>query len=179
MANRNKIWPYSSSYQLVPAAFDFYANAYKSAYPAQWRVSQSAGNHREYNSTSFARYHMMPVSRVLFPSQKVQFHDSHARHFGRRELYFAYKDAVQPLLFFDASVNVRTTGDANEGWNPRRQTRDTPTVFQYDPEEWEAELRNGGWEGTDTVVGHYRWTRGALSGIDYGAPEISTGQPIN
>ncbi len=177
MANRNKIWPYSSSYQLVPAAYDTYANQWRTPRNPAWRVAQSGQNHREYNSSPWAKFEGQRVSSVSFPSQKVQYHDSHQRHFGRNDLYFAYPDAKQPLLFFDASVAVRTTGEANQGWHPHRQDSAAPTIFNYDPEEWEGELRNGGYEGTDRVMGYYRWTRGALSGIDFGSPEINTGQP--
>ncbi len=28
----------------------------------------------------------------------------------------------------------------------------------------------------DWVIGHYRWTRGGIGGVDYGGEEVNTGQ---
>ncbi len=180
MANRNKIWPYTSSYQMVPAAYDWHANHWRNTTPSSWKLDQQRGgdrgSHRDYVRSPDVRAKLAPISDVAFPSQKVIFHDSHQRHFGQKDLFYAYEDSKQPLLFFDASVNVRTTGDSNPGWQPRNADDEDPITFQYSPEEWEAPLRNGGWEGSDRVTGHYRWTRGGLGGIDFGAPEVSTGQ---
>ncbi len=180
MANRNKIYPYSSSYQMVPASYDWHANNYRNPTPTSWKFDQvrggERGSHREVTSSPDVRAQLMPISRVAFPSQKVMMHDSHQRHFGRIDLYFAYEDSRQPLLTFDGAVNVRATGDGNQGWQQRRADDEEPTFFQYNPEEWEAPNRLGRYEDPDQVIGHYRWTRGALGGIDFGGPEMSTGE---
>ncbi len=113
-------------------------------------------------------------TEVAFPSRKVHGYDSHQRHFGRKHIYFAIKEAQIPLLMFDGSVSIRLTQDANEGFQPNRPSSSEPTRYRYVPvgPEGESIDANG-----DEVIGHYKWTRGGLRGIDFGGSEINTGQP--
>ncbi len=177
-ATWRRMWPYSSSYQVNIASVDYNASITKESADAV-RVRQNFGLHRFYSQPvghwlgSRRRFH-----DVRFPAGKVFFNDTHQRHFGRIDLYFAYGDSRQPLLFFDGSVGVRTTADANPGWDPQNQASATPATFSYSPEPWEAPKRDGSRGGSgDRVHGYYRWTRAGLLGIDYGADEPDTGQP--
>jgi hypothetical protein len=126
---------------------------------------------------------------VLSPAQKVVVYDSEARHFGRRSWNCASPEAKQPLLFFDGHVKIYANGvpsntgvvspiqqkkgnQVNPGWNPRSSATFNFLNYAYsDPEPWEAPLRNGGYTGTDTMTGFFRYTRGGLKGVDVESPE--------
>ena len=113
---------------------------------------------------------------VSFPSGKVQMYDGQARHFQKRQYFFAYAEAKQPLLMFDQSVNTRKTGDANPGFNPSNPTGLAPTVMNYDPDDppnaWEAPNLQGTYSAENIYFGRYQWTRAGLKGIDYGGGEV-------
>jgi prepilin-type N-terminal cleavage/methylation domain-containing protein len=155
---RNKRWPYSSSYELVPAAYD--------ASPVGQRISQPGTLHYEYVVPGGARLGSRSIAEVRFPSMKVQMHDSAQRHEGRRR-YYADPNSRQPLLMFDGSVVVRRTGDSQAGWDPNSPAGRLPTLFIYRPRAWEVPSSSGG--AQDWFEGYYRWTREGLAGIDFGA----------
>lgn len=169
--------PYSTSYQVNVATYDYYASV----------PTPEGDGRRTYQLFSLHRDYALPgghyfgsrrrVEEVRFPSNKVFFADTHQRHFGRLDLFYAVEDSRQPILFHDGSVRVRRTGDANEGWNPLSRESPDPSVFNYDPEPWEGPLSNGSYEGLETVRGYYRFTRGGLLGIDFDAEETNTGEP--
>ncbi len=160
----NSRWPYSSSYQTVPATFAPDAvrmgrgtliqggdmNSYLIAGP---RTQDMLGGRR--------------LSEVAFPSQKVQMHDEAARHNGAARI-FADPDAVQPILHFDQSVRLRKTAHANRGFKPEAPRSVLFTTFTYFAQPWEAPSRHA------TLIGHYRWTRGGLQGVDFGGGEVDT-----
>jgi prepilin-type N-terminal cleavage/methylation domain-containing protein len=158
----NRRWPYSASYQVVPASFDRNNSIY-----------QDPGSHRRYYTPGTAQLGDTRHGAVNFPSSKVHLMDSHQRHFSNKEpRFYAYKDARQPLLFFDGSVRTEITGEGNEGWMPN-SPKGGPTRFRYVPDVWEGPAPVG---SESLVIGHYRWTRGGLAGLDYGGNEIDTGQ---
>jgi prepilin-type N-terminal cleavage/methylation domain-containing protein len=158
----NKRWPYSASYQVVPATYD-----------RNNRISQDGQPHNRYDTTG-ATLGNLKLADIVFPGSKVHMHDSHQRHFSNKPpRYYAYKDARMPLAFFDGSVRIEVTNDANEGWKPRSPADEGPTRMTYDPRLWEGPTPIG---TERLVVGHYRWTRGGLKGIDFGGREINTGQ---
>ena len=72
-------------------------------------------------------------------------------------------------------MRFELTADANPGFQPNRPAHPSATVYQYNPYGFEPRTLSG--EERDTVKGYYRWTRGGLSGIDYSATEVDTGQP--
>ena len=106
---------------------------------------------------------------VMFPSQKVQMHDQGDRHFAKRAVYFAFPEARQPLLFFDQSVRIRLTQDANRGFNPATPTGNFPPQIAYTPESWDPPVRPG------VTFGYYRWTRSGLRGVDFDGGEVKAG----
>src|SRR5690606_21943591 len=163
----SKRWPYSSSYQVVPASYD---NSEVGS-----RIHQSGGIHRGYFVFGNMKLGNRKLGDVTFPGNKVQMHDSHQRHFSNKPpRYYAYPDARMPLIFFDGSVRTEITDDSNWGWVPNSPRSNAWTRFTYQP---------GLWEGPPPlpaealVTAHYRWTRGGLRGADFGAWEVTTGQP--
>jgi prepilin-type N-terminal cleavage/methylation domain-containing protein len=158
-----KRWPYSASYQVVPASYD-----------RDNMISQSTSSHRSYLIPVGAQLGNLKLTSVAFAGNKVHMYDSHQRHFSNKPpRYYAYKDARLPLLFFDGSVRTEITLDSNEGWDATAKTTARPMRTIYEPSLWEGPPPIG---TERMVLGHYRWTRGGLAGIDFGGNEINTGQ---
>jgi len=129
-----------------------------------------------------AGFRQRKLSDVVFPGSKVLSMDQYDRHFARPDdpfhdttlpgfggenaLYYAVENAKQPLGFFDASVRVKQTAEANPGVDPR------------DPDDPEPQRLLYGHPSPNKffVAGWYRWTRGGFQGIDFGGKEINTGQ---
>jgi len=159
-------WPYSSSYSFVPSAWspDKAQIVGGVVVPT---VSQGP-NHATFNvpqAGATTTLGLRKLSDVTFTSQKVLMYDSHARHFDkRRQLFYAYSDARAPILFFDTSVRTFKTSDTDRGFNPATPNSPAPTSFAYTPDPWEPGTRNG--TASEVVVGHYRWTRNGIRGID-------------
>lgn len=158
----NYRWPFSSSYETVPAAY---------APEKPTALWQSNSNCYACDPNAVDGLGNRKLSDVWYPSQKVHMHDTGQRHFSKHSYFFALKETQQPLLHFDTSVVVRRTGDSNEGWYPP-DPRGGPTVIRYTPKVWELEAKDE--SGTDIAFGHYRWTRAGLRGLDFGATEIDT-----
>jgi prepilin-type N-terminal cleavage/methylation domain-containing protein len=156
-------WPYSSSYQVVPASYDGGTS------PSQ-RIGQ--GTHRTYQVPGNAKIGGLRITAVDSPASKVFMHDNVDRY-SKTELYFAFPDAKVTTLMYDLSASQRVTDDANVGWDPRApETLDQPLEYSFvGGSQWEPQARAG-----STVKGYYRWTRGGLRGVDFGGTEINTGQ---
>ncbi len=165
--DRNHRWAYSSSYQLVPAAYD------RSPRP-QDRVRQ-AGAHTSYWSFPGTVLGDVRLTDVDHPSQKAQMHDAEGRHFGKEPIWYGHDTCRQPVQAFDGSCIVRLSQDYNPGWQPHLPTSPTPTRVSYSPRAWEAPTLTG--RPSEITDGKIRWTRGGIKGIDFGGTEIDTGQP--
>ncbi len=174
--NENKInsawWPFSSSYQLIPAA----CVQPPSTDPAHNHVYAQDAQHDRYIIDRTKTWEMefggRTIDEVTFPSMKVTLYDTQRRHYGKYDLFFGYKDCRQPLAFFDGSVSVRSTGDANIGWNPNSPAATNAKSFRYLPDSaFESPVPEG---RSDEVYGYYRWTRSGLGGIDFGGSEVFT-----
>ena len=172
----NKRCPYGSSYETVPAAF-----CALQSFQIKSRDRDVVSNRlRQYTAHSVyvqevgAKFGNLRMSDVNFTGQKVHMHDSQDRHYNRRDVFFGYPQARQPLLFFDASVRTYRSQDANKAWNPRVPTADDYTI-RYAPEAWESPTLNGA--VFQDVQAYYRWTRGGLKGVDFGGQAVDTGQP--
>lgn len=160
-------WPYSSSYQAVPASYDGTADPMSRLQPA---------THATYWTPPGMQLGNLKLASVTFPSRKVHLHDNEQRHFTKRNVFFAEETCRQPLLVFDGSVETVLTADTNPGWRPHLPHLRDPSTFSYQPRPWEAPTTTGA--AAISVKGYYRWTRGGLAGIDYGALEVNTGQPV-
>jgi prepilin-type N-terminal cleavage/methylation domain-containing protein len=155
--------PYSSSYEMPPATYD--------RSEVGFRLQQAPFSHYYYRvSMPQTKFGQSRFDEVAFPSGKVQLHDTHQRH-AKKQLFFAHPEASQPLLFFDGSVVDRKTRDANLGWSPNAPTIG-PMIVRYVPFRWEPPTSNGA--AFEDWPGRYRWTRGGLKGIDFGAGEVTT-----
>jgi prepilin-type N-terminal cleavage/methylation domain-containing protein len=157
---------YWSTYQLVPTAWTA-----DSGPGALSQASGGPGMHFLYQDSNAAYYGFGGRSfhQVLFPSQKVCLFDLFDRHGYKREIWYAYPIASQPLLFFDCSVSFRKTGDSNIGWQPTSPNSLFPTTYQYWPWGSDPPTLNG--QPNEIVNGYYRWTRAGLKGVDYGGRE--------
>lgn len=170
-------WPYSSSYECVPAS---YAN---DSIVQGGTVTQAA-LYYQYQLLGPQQNELgkRKLTQVLYPAQKVHMMDSVSRHSGKAQVWYAYPEARQPLLFFDAHVSIERTGvqtpfgqppiDANEGFNPGAPRSLFPLSYTYDntSRPWDPQHR----PNLTTVIGFYRWCRGGLQGIDFRGYEINT-----
>lgn len=163
----NHRYPYSSSYELVPAAYD------RASQPGE-RVRQSTAGHYFYIAPFNARLGGVVLTSVAFPSQKVQMHDSEGRHFGKLSPWMGYDICRQPVLTYDSAVTIKISADYNPGWNPGIPEDPAPFPVLYRPQAWESPTLNG--EPFEATNGKVRWTRGGLLGVDFGGSEIDTGQ---
>lgn len=150
--------PYSSSYETPPSTYD------KSVPPN--RLQQSNATHYIYGASSFTKFGQSRFDQVAFPSVKVHLYDTHQRHRGK-VLFFAHQNAVQPILHFDGSVVDRRTSDAGLGWKPNQPNSTDHTTIVYAPYQYEAPTSNG--QATESFPARYRFTRGGLRGVDFGA----------
>ncbi len=156
-------WPYSSSYQAVPASYNppIYSPGNNGI------VIQVSTSHAAYqligNNSTLGKNKMVDVR---FPSSKVQMHDGYDRHSQKNgELFFLDPRAKQPLLLFDQSVNLRTTESARPvGWNPQFPTSPAFTSVSYQPagRPWEPQYT------LPAQPGRFQWTRQGLRGNDFG-----------
>ncbi|MBX3387342.1 MAG: type II secretion system protein [Phycisphaeraceae bacterium] len=169
-------WPYSSSYQFVPAAWAPDQNFRLAGVAGIVNtVDQNGLGHGFFNiPTAYTGkfYGNRMLSHVEHPSRKVMAYDSHDRHSTkRRQLFFMYAEARNQMLFFDGSVRDLKTGDGNRGFRPRDPLNPQPSFITYQPQTWEPPNRLGTFTA-DPVVGYYRWTRAGLRGVDFGGNEV-------
>ncbi len=163
-------YPYMSTYQVVPVSW-----VKDRGDGAGDTVSQSAGDHNLFRVPG-TPLGTRKIHEVVFPSQKVFGFEYFDFHLGKQDLFYAYEDARCSVTMFDGSASSPYTGDANPGFRPNSAGDQDPTRYVYDPSilNYEPATRSG--EVSDRVDGFYRWTRGGLKGVDYGADEINTGQ---
>jgi len=168
-------WFYSSSWQIVPAAYssDIGTAARPTVAQGSTHFEFQVGNSRLGNRR---------ITDVAFPSQKVFWHDGADRAGGRLEksVYFAYPQANVLITLFDGSSAFRYTRESNPGFRPMFPTSPFPTTYQYQPGNWEAPAPNN---VTTVRAGAYRWTRGGLGGVDFATGqgtrfEVNTGNAI-
>jgi prepilin-type N-terminal cleavage/methylation domain-containing protein len=154
-----------STYQAVPGSWTSDTSAV-----AVTQASGQPGYHLLYTNPGGDSFRNVRMDQVTFPSQKVYIFDLFDRHSRKRPIFHAYPDAKQPLLFFDGSVSVRRTGDANRGWNPAAPTSPLATYYLYYPTANEPPTLSG--NASDAVYGYYRWTRRGIKGVDFGGGEV-------
>lgn len=176
----NKRWPYSSSYVPGIATFDRAHSINIRGTNQQYnnkRTRNAPGNpvHNSYyvNSDN-GMLGGVKIADVQYPGSKVDFYDTHQRHFGKKALYFPEPEAKTVISFFDSSVAVRMTQDSNLGWNPLSPTA-PQYIVNYAPGVYEPPNKNG--ETTKPLAQVYNYTRGGLQGSDYDGEPLDTGQP--
>jgi prepilin-type N-terminal cleavage/methylation domain-containing protein len=160
-----RLLPFWSSYQFVPASWTFESDP-----NPLYQASGVPGYHMLYYYSTLTKLGNRSLADVYFPAQKVWTFDLFDRHSYKQTIWHAYQNAAQPLLFFDGSVTIRKSSDANRGWLPtNRAAYTTPTVYQYYPTPLEPRTLSGA--TADTVYGLYRWTRAGLKGVDFAGGE--------
>lgn len=167
--NFGKYWAYSSSYQIVPAAWSPDQGDTVSQYPQDHNLFWVSGINAKWGKRKW--------SDIFYPGNKVAVFEFISRH-NKKPLYHAYPNAIVPLLMWDGSVGARRTSDANRGFVPTTPTQATATQYVYAPLLLGFEPPTASGATTDPVIGYYRWTRGGLKGVDFGGKEINTGQPV-
>ena len=162
-----QLWPYASTYQVVPAA---------------WNPNNSEGTQQSWapfdqtphlfvrrgGSSSYGQQRF--YKDVAFPSGKVHMFEEFDRLTNSAGIWFAYPNAKCNLLFFDASVRNLPSNEANPGFNP-----DTPNSLwkqRYFPLDTFPKYAQG-YKNRDTFFMKYRWTRDGLNGMDFGGKEIN------
>ncbi len=154
----NYRWPYSSSYQIVPAA---YAPDVSSTNACTVIQATNQSTFRLYPSAIPNSLGKRKLHQVQFPSGKVQIHEDEGRHFRQVPIWYAEDAASFPTLFFDQHATVQKSSELNPGFQPNAPTSPFPTLIAYEPQAWDApEVSNV------SLKGKCRWTRGGLKGID-------------
>jgi prepilin-type N-terminal cleavage/methylation domain-containing protein len=160
--------PYYSSYQIVPASFQ------EENGPGQ--IYHVANDYRLYSVPGGTVFRQRRIDAVSFPSQKVVWFDLFDRHYSKRTIWYAYDSASQPLAFFDGSVSIRATHNANPGWQNQQGAQfnnPVPAYVHYttfNPTDPAPLFGNN--SSFDNRPQYYRWTRGGLKGIDFGGQEL-------
>lgn len=150
-----KMWPYSTTYQIVPVAW-----AEDKVRAGRTTVEQYYNDHNLFwmGSLPLGKRRM---SEVMFPSSKVFWFEFHDRHSNKKELFYAYDNAVSTQAFFDGSVAALPSKDCNKGFMPNQPTVNRFTSFEYAPGILGFEPPTQTGRPTDVVTGYYRWTRRA------------------
>jgi prepilin-type N-terminal cleavage/methylation domain-containing protein len=161
-----KRWPYSSTYRPTITSFD------ATTIPMN-RISQSVYNF--YSVPGESILGGQKLASVQAPAQKAYFYEGNQRHVGVRQPFYGFFNARVFVLSFDGNVSLRDNVVINRGWQPNAPTNANPTKITYAPGTavWDPPAVNG---ASDICDGAVQYTRGGLSGIDYGASEINTGQ---
>ncbi len=158
-----QLWPFASSYQTVPAAWN------TDGIGGQATYIPIASTPHLFQGTAGVQLGRRKYLQVAYPSMKVYMFEEFDRFTDREGLYFAYPESRNNLQFFDGSVRTERTGDANPGWNP--SAPNTVWRQRYIPLHT-FPLPKGGFDETTTYCQRYRWTRHGLQGIDFGGNEI-------
>ncbi len=121
-------WRFTSSYQLVPAAY-----AYDQSGPRGSVISQYIPDHNLFwmGTTPLGK---RKFSEVAFPAAKVAWFDFFDRHSSKFEYYHAHDNASSPTAMFDGSVHARSNNEINHGFDPWRATSRAPTIYNYAPD---------------------------------------------
>jgi len=156
-------WPFASTYQMVPAAWNTDGIA---GSPTYIPVADTPHLMQGGNGIPLGRRKFTQVSH---PSGKVMMFEEFDRFSDMAGLYFAYPEAKCNLAFFDGSVRNEQTADANAGWNPAQPGQEWAQI--YKPLDT-FPLPKDGLNDPTRYCQRYRWTRHGLQGIDFGGKDV-------
>ncbi len=156
-------WPFASSYQTVPAAWNTDGINRSPTY-APLIETPHLMSAPEGTPLGGRRY-----TQVAHPSGKVLQFEEFDRFSNRQALFYFYPEASSNITFFDGSVRRENTADANPGWNPMQPEAEFTQI--YLPLHTFPDPKTGPGEN-DRYCTRYRWTRYGLQGIDFGAREV-------
>jgi len=158
-------WPFSSTYQMVPAAWN--TDGINGS-PTYSPVSTTP---HLFTGSPNLRLGRRKVTQVAHTSSKVMMFEEFDRFSDKKGLYFAYPEAKPNLAFFDGSVRSELTDECNPGWNPTEP--DAVWRQTYIPLDTFPEAKGG--ENDPTLYcQRFRWTRHGLQGIDFGGSDVGT-----
>ncbi|MEM9262902.1 MAG: prepilin-type N-terminal cleavage/methylation domain-containing protein, partial [Pseudomonadota bacterium] len=157
---------YSSSYYFSIAGMDvMQSTAVRSQdpYVVQSRWTQSRFSPRQLDGIAAQnakeRLENPRLTLVRAPSQKIMKYHEEVYHDDQSD-YFFKPGIVQPMLFFDSSVQTYAIEDVNPGWNPR-----------FPASASGARMLDDRSHKRTYYAGYMKWTRGGLRGIDVGRKE--------
>jgi prepilin-type N-terminal cleavage/methylation domain-containing protein len=166
-------WPYSSSYQIVPASYspDSVRNGATTVVQVQDTSHFTLASNMAVTSGWLGK---RKLTEVQFPSSKVQMHEDIDRHKSKTWVFYAYDNASIPCLFFDQHTRMVASSELLPGFQPAFPRSAFPTSITYTPQAWDAPLAAG---APTAPILKCRWTRGGLMGNDLGlgrSQEIDT-----
>jgi len=155
-------WPYSSSYQIVPASYspDSVRNG------ATTVVQAGDTSHYQLVSGNPAQTQgwlgKRRLTDVFFPSKKDQMNEDIGRHSGKNWQYYAVDSCTFNMLFFDQHSRAVASNEVLPGFRPDTPRATLPTVMGYTAYAWEAPYPVAGTVCTMKC----RFTRAGLQGVD-------------
>jgi len=163
-------WPYSSSYQPVPASWapDQITNGRNTVAPVDDTSNLFVHTSLPLGERSY--------TEVSFPAQKTYFYELFDRHTASQGLFYAYPETKSSQLFFDSSVRPEPTAEANPGFLPNTPNNPNTFCVLYTPLTTDPPPVG---DPAKKYWARFRFTRGGLRGVDYGGSDINTGQPAN
>lgn len=171
LPNNHTRWRYYSSYELSTGMFED-EGEFDGTYQDR-RLRQSA-THTTWTVPHNPLLGRRSAEDFRFPSEKVYAYERYQWFFGPRDAFCLHPEARIPVLYADGRAEPAVVGEANTGWDPRRERSDVSTRMAYEPLDWEPPSLSDG--SLDVIVGRIRWTRGGGKGRDFGGEEIDTGQ---
>ena len=160
-------WPFASTYQMVPAAWNGDGIAGSSTYSP---VNNSPHLFTPTPQGSNPPLGRRKYSQVAHPAGKVMMFEEFDRFSDMQGLYFAYPEAKCNLAFFDGSVRNEQTANSNPGWNPDQPADEWRQ--RYVPLDTFPLPKDGLENNTVEYCQRFRWTRYGLQGIDFGGQDI-------
>ena len=158
-----QLWAFSSSYQVVPHAWQ---NDFGSQYIPISQTPHSFLYWSDFGSS--IELGERRQNEVVFPSAKVYMYEEFDREFPSIDLYFGYDNARCAKLMFDGSINTQPSKEA--------QISVSPAVYSHGPRtEWRQpyvpiDQFPIPWDGLGSdreVSQRFRWTIGGLTGVNY------------
>jgi prepilin-type N-terminal cleavage/methylation domain-containing protein len=171
-------WPYRSDYWITVAEFDNNKppyRAYSATYNSLYVPGQNYGNRT--------------INEVALPASKVFMYEQYGRHSRKNfdwQTFFGFDSASCVIEMYDNSVSLRSSRTANYGlanpnnWNvpsaPAGTTAPASSLTLYNPPGTTPDpISSNGAAGVQVPV-RYLYTRGGLSGADFGGNDVKTPQ---
>jgi prepilin-type N-terminal cleavage/methylation domain-containing protein len=155
-------WPYSSSYQIVPASYspDSVRNGATTVIQAGDTSHYQLVSGNPNNTQGWLG--KRKLTEVVFPSKKDQMNEDIGRHSNKQWQYYAVDSCTFNMLFFDQHARAVSSAEVLPGFQPNLPRSPIPTVMGYTAYAWEAPYPTAG----TVVTLKCRWTRAGLQGTD-------------
>jgi prepilin-type N-terminal cleavage/methylation domain-containing protein len=165
-------WPYSSSYQIVPASYS--PDSVRNGATTVIQAGDSSHYQLASNNPNIAARNgwlgKRRLTEITFPGQKIQMNEDIGRHCNKTWTYYAYDSSTFNAIFFDQHAKAVSSADVLPGFQPGNPRSPFPTILPYTAYPWEAPAPTP----PQNPVFKCRWTRAGLQGNDI-ATSRSTG----